>query len=183
MVMNKQGILFMCMRSSSFPLLNIGHVYPLFWPLRNTRQLYSEYFAPKLVDISAYCKGRKVILVGLPGAFTPTWSIDKVPGYLKAQDALKSDGVGEVVVCYITNCAVMKAWGMDQSIEGSMITFMGNPATEFTSDLDMKMTHPGTISVGIIGRCKRCAIYVEDSVVNNFAISESDDDPAGNEDP
>ena len=72
---------------------------------------------------------------------------------------------------------------MDQNIEGSIITFMGDPAAEFTSDLDMKMTHPGPISVGIIGRCKRHAIYAEDSVVKHFAISESADDPAGDEDP
>ena len=75
--------------------------------------------------------------------------------------------------------AVMKAWGKDQKIEGTNIRFMGDPAAELTKKLDMEMTHPGPASVGIIGRCKRHAMIVDDGEVKWFAISEDDDDPAG----
>lgn len=77
----------------------------------------------------------------------------------------------------------MKAWGVDQGIEGSMITFMGDPAGELTSLLDMRMTHPGPESVGIRGRCKRFALFVEKGVVKVVRVSESEDDPAGDDDP
>mmetsp|Transcript_18301 Transcript_18301/g.25799 ORF Transcript_18301/g.25799 Transcript_18301/m.25799 type:complete len:96 (+) Transcript_18301:408-695(+) len=73
----------------------------------------------------------------------------------------------------------MTAWGADQGIEGSMIKFMGDPAGEFTKALDIEMTHPGPASVGIIGRCKRHALYVEDGEIKFMAISEAEDDPAG----
>jgi len=73
----------------------------------------------------------------------------------------------------------MKAWGKDQKIEGTNIRFMGDPAAELTKKLAMEMTHPGPASVGIIGRCKRHAMIVDDGEVKWFAISEDDDDPAG----
>mmetsp|Transcript_12551 Transcript_12551/g.20887 ORF Transcript_12551/g.20887 Transcript_12551/m.20887 type:complete len:102 (-) Transcript_12551:417-722(-) len=83
----------------------------------------------------------------------------------------------------VNDGAVMKAWGKDQKIEGTNIRFMGDPAAELTKKLDMEMTHPGPASVGIIGRCKRHAIIVDDGEVKWFAISEDDDDPAGDDDP
>jgi len=79
--------------------------------------------------------------------------------------------------------AVMKAWGKDQKIDGTNIRFMGDPAAELTKKLDMEMNHPGPASDGIIGRCKRHALIVDDGQVKWFAISEDDDDPAGDEDP
>eukprot|EP01083_Nonionella_stella_P307224 1079048_1 len=45
----------------------------------------------------------------------------------------------------------MQAWGKDQGIEGSMITFVADPAAELTKALGMEMTHAGPPSVGIIG--------------------------------
>jgi len=77
----------------------------------------------------------------------------------------------------------MKAWGEDQGIEDSFITFLGDPAAELTDALGVRMTHPGPPSVGIIGRCKRFAMIVEDGVVTYVAISEGPDDPAGDDDP
>jgi len=83
----------------------------------------------------------------------------------------------------VNDGAVMKAWGVDQKIEGTIVTFMGDPACELTKKLDMVMDHPGPASVGIIGRCKRHAMIVDDGEVKWFAISEDDDDPAGDDDP
>lgn len=79
--------------------------------------------------------------------------------------------------------AVMEAWGQDQGIDGSMIRFMGDPSGAFTEALDIEMTHPGPIGVGIIGRCKRHAIYVDDGEIKVFKLSEEEDDPAGDANP
>ena len=77
----------------------------------------------------------------------------------------------------------MKAWSEDQGVLGSMITFMGDPAGELTAALDMAMTHPGPPSVGIIGRSKRFALYIDDGTVKAVRVSEGEDDPAGDADP
>lgn len=107
----------------------------------------------------------------------------QVPGYLEKQDALKEAGVDEVVVYCVNDPAVMQAWGIDQRIGGSMVKFMADPAGELTSSLGMQMTHPGPPSVGIIGRCKRFAMYIMDGVIKHVVISEGPDDPAGDGDP
>lgn len=77
----------------------------------------------------------------------------------------------------------MQAWGKDQEIEGSMVTFMADPAGDLTKALDMEMTHPGPPSVGIIGRCKRFAIHADDEEIKAVVVSEGPDDPAGDDDP
>lgn len=84
----------------------------------------------------------------------------------------------------------MGAWadslGVDHSeaddTEGR-ITFLGDPEGVLTRKLEMELTHPGPASVGIVGRCKRFALYAVDGVVKYVAVSEADDDPAGDERP
>jgi 2-Cys peroxiredoxin 5 len=83
----------------------------------------------------------------------------------------------------VNDGAVMRAWGIDQKVEGSMITFMGDPSGELTKALEMELTHPGPASVGIIGRSKRFGMYLDNSVVKYVAVSEGEDDPAGDTDP
>ena len=77
----------------------------------------------------------------------------------------------------------MQAWSIDQKTVGSMVTMMGDPSGAFTDALDLKMTHPGPPSVGIIGRSKRFALYVDDGEVKYVAVSEAEDDPAGDAAP
>ena len=98
-------------------------------------------------------------------------------------DNFKSAGVDEIIVYCVNDSAVMKAWAADQGVTGSRIKFMGDPAGELTEATAMKMTHPGPPSVGMIGRCKRHAMYLEDGVVQIVRVSESPDDPAGDDDP
>mmetsp|Transcript_27358 Transcript_27358/g.76735 ORF Transcript_27358/g.76735 Transcript_27358/m.76735 type:complete len:96 (+) Transcript_27358:369-656(+) len=81
----------------------------------------------------------------------------------------------------------MKAWAADQigdaTYADNIVSFMGDPAGEFTKGLGMEMTHPGPPSVGIIGRSKRFAMHVVNGEVKYVAVSESEDDPAGDSDP
>lgn len=77
----------------------------------------------------------------------------------------------------------MGAWAKDQGIDGSMITFLSDASGEFTKACDMEMTHPGPISVGIIGRCKRWAMIVDKNIVTAVAVAENEMDPAGDDFP
>jgi len=88
-----------------------------------------------------------------------------------------------VIVYCVNDGAVMKAWAADQKVEGSMITFMGDPTCELTKALGMELTHPGPIGKGLISRCKRFALILDDGDIKWMAISEADDDPAGDDDP
>uniref|UniRef100_A0A7S2ICR4 Redoxin domain-containing protein n=1 Tax=Helicotheca tamesis TaxID=374047 RepID=A0A7S2ICR4_9STRA len=77
----------------------------------------------------------------------------------------------------------MTAWGEDQGIDGSMITFMGDPSSDLTKLLQMELTHPGPNGIGLHGRCKRHALYVVDGTVKVVRVAEREDDPAGDDFP
>jgi 2-Cys peroxiredoxin 5 len=90
----------------------------------------------------------------------------------------------------VNDGAVMSAWAADLGVNNSeandekgRITFLGDPSGELTKKLDMELTHPGPASVGIIGRCKRFAVYAVNGEVKYVAVSEAEDDPAGDERP
>lgn len=87
-----------------------------------------------------------------------------------------------MVYC-VNDSAVMQAWAKDQKIGLSMLKFYGDPFGDLTKALDMEMTHPGPIAKGIIGRCKRFALYAVNGEIRSIIVSEGPDDPAGDEDP
>lgn len=90
----------------------------------------------------------------------------------------------EVIIYCVNDGAVMMAWAEDQGVKDeSIVTLMGDPYGTLTEAFEMEMTHAGPKSVGIINRCKRFALYVEDGVVKIVRVAEADDDPAGDDFP
>ena len=73
-------------------------------------------FPPKKYSVSDFCKDKSVILLGLPGAFTPTWSTKQIPNYKENQDALRQVGIDAVIVYCVNDAAVMQAWAKDQKV-------------------------------------------------------------------
>jgi len=107
-----------------------------------------------------------------------------VPGYLQETDALKKLGIDEVIIYCVNDGAVMDAWAKDQGVDKqSFVTLMGDPAAVFTKTIGMELIHPGPFSIGIIGRCKRFAMYVENGTVKVIKVAEGPDDPAGDSYP
>lgn len=107
------------------------------------------------------------------------------------QDSLhEKAGIDEIIIYCVNDGAVMSAWASDMGVAHSgandadgRITLLGDPSGSLTKQLDMEMTHPGPASVGIIGRCKRFALYAVNGEVKYVAVSEAEDDPAGDDDP
>ncbi|KAL7485142.1 hypothetical protein ACHAW6_010746 [Cyclotella cf. meneghiniana] len=71
----------------------------------------------------------------------------------------------------------MMNWAKSQKVGLSMLTFLGDPNSEFTKALDLELTHPGPVSVLGPGRCKRFAMHVVDGVIKAVNVSEGPDDP------
>ena len=56
-------------------------------------------------------KGRKVVLVAVPGAFTPTCHRNHLPGYVQKKDEIKAKGVDSILVTSVNDVFVLEAWG------------------------------------------------------------------------
>jgi peroxiredoxin (alkyl hydroperoxide reductase subunit C) len=122
--------------------------------------------APEPVDTEALLKGKKVVIFGLPGAFTPTCSSKHVPGYLEAYDALKAKGVDEIACISVNDGFVMGAWGIDQKV-GTKIRMLGDGSGELTKKLGLEQDLGG---MGL--RCKRFSMLVDDGVVKTVNVEE-----------
>ena len=76
-------------------------------------------------------KDQKVILIGVPGAFTKVCSAQHLPGYVKHFEIAKNKGISKLICVSVNDPNVMKAWGDSQKVEGK-IFMAADPYCEFT---------------------------------------------------
>ena len=112
--------------------------------------------------------GKKTVLFGIPGAFTPTCSAQHVPGFKKNLDALKAKGVDQIICLSVNDPFVMKTFGEDQSAPGIMMLPDGNG--ELTKAMGLEFDGSG---FGLGTRCKRFAAVVDDGTVSALEIEAS----------
>ena len=112
--------------------------------------------------------GKKTVLFGIPGAFTPTCSAQHVPGFKKNLDALKAKGVDQVICLSVNDPFVMKTFGEDQSAPGIMMLPDGNG--ELTKAMGLEFDGSG---FGLGTRCKRFAAVVDNGTVSTLEIEAS----------
>ena len=121
---------------------------------------------PEAVSTAAFCKGRKVVLFGLPGAFTRTCSAKHLPGFVRHAEAIKAKGVDEIACVSVNDAMVMKAWGDIHGAAGR-VTMLGDGNGALTAALglasDMSAKGYGT-------RSKRYAMIVDDGRITHFAL-------------
>ena len=78
----------------------------------------------------------------------------------------------------------MEAWAENQGVpKDGLITMMGDPYGQVTSALHMELVAAGPKQKGLVDRCKRFALYIENNVVKIVRVAESPDDPAGDDFP
>ena len=113
-------------------------------------------------------KGKKVVLVGVPGAFTPTCHKNHLPGFIENEKAIKAKGVDDIAVIATNDVFVMNAWAKDTKSEGK-ITFLADGSAAFAkaTGLDLDLSERG---MGM--RNKRFSMIVEDGVVRSLNIEE-----------
>ena len=121
---------------------------------------------PETVSTTAAAKGKKIVIFGLPGAYTPTCSAKHVPGYLDNLDKLKAKGVDEVWCFAVNDAFVMGAWARDQKANGK-IRFMGDGSAEYTRKLGLNLDLNAR---GMGMRCQRFSMLVDDGVVKTLNI-------------
>jgi glutaredoxin/glutathione-dependent peroxiredoxin len=99
-----------------------------------------------------------VVLVGVPGAFTPTCNDNHVPGYLENADALKARGVSSIYILSGNDHHVMRAWEKHLHSQGK-VTMIADWNTAYAKALGLDID----LSAGGLGpRAKRFSILIKD---------------------
>jgi len=121
---------------------------------------------PNPVKVEDLTKGRKVVIFGLPGAFTPTCSAKHVPSYLANYDKLKAKGVDTIACVSVNDAFVMGAWAREQKT-GDRIRMLGDGSAEYTKALGLEFD---LTAKGLGMRCQRFSMLVDDGVVKALNI-------------
>ena len=75
---------------------------------------------PNSFDIEKATAGKTIAIFALPGAFTPTCSVQHVPGYVQHAADFKAAGVDEIWCLSVNDAFVMGAWGREQKTLGKI---------------------------------------------------------------
>lgn len=112
-------------------------------------------------------KGRRVVLVGVPGAFTPSCHRNHLPGFVAKLDEIKARGIDAVAVTSVNDVFVLDAWQKASDAEG--IDFLADGNADFARATGLDMDGTG---FGLGPRSKRYAMLVDDGVVRVLNLEE-----------
>ncbi|MBE2277169.1 MAG: peroxiredoxin [Rhodobacteraceae bacterium] len=117
---------------------------------------------PETVDLAAALAGRKVVIFGLPGAYTGTCSTAHVPSFIRTAGSFAEKGVDEIICISVNDPFVMKAWGEATGATAAGITFLADADGAFTRAIGLAFDAP---AAGLFGRSERYALLADDGVV------------------
>ena len=112
--------------------------------------------------------GKKVVLVSVPGAFTPTCSQQHLPGFIENAEAIKKRGVDTIACTAVNDVFVMAAWGREQGT-GDEVLLLADGNADYVRKLGLD-TDSSAFGMGTRG--KRFAMIVDDGVLTVLLIDE-----------
>jgi peroxiredoxin len=124
--------------------------------------------AMKDITVEELCKGKKVVMFCIPGAFTPTCSMKQAPSYVAKYDEIMAKGVDTIACVAVNDAFVMQWFGKHFGGEGKILMLgdgNGDLAAALGTTHDMK-------AMGFNLRSRRYAMYIEDQVVKAFNLEE-----------
>tara|TARA_B100000809_G_scaffold220407_1_gene228117 strand:+ start:617 stop:1099 length:483 start_codon:yes stop_codon:yes gene_type:complete len=121
---------------------------------------------PKPLTTSELCEGKKVVLFAVPGAFTPTCSVQHLPGFLENAQSFKDKGVDTVACVSVNDPFVMGAWGKDREV-GENLMMLSDGNGDFTAAIGLEMDGSG---FGLGTRSQRYAMIIDDGVVSTLNV-------------
>ena len=135
-------------------------------PSVTLKQLTSE--GVKEFTTDEIFRGKRVVLIAVPGAFTPACSQRHLPGYVDKATDIKAKGIDEIACVAVNDAFVMGAWGRDQKAEGK-VRMLADGSGDFARALGLELD----LSKGGLGtRSKRYSMLVEDGVVKSLNVEQ-----------
>jgi peroxiredoxin (alkyl hydroperoxide reductase subunit C) len=93
-------------------------------------------------NIEELLKNKKVVLFGLPGAYTSVCSAKHLPGYVNMYEEYKKKGIDKIICISVNDPFVMNAWGKENNV-GEKVLMMGDPFLNFTKAIGADVDKSG----------------------------------------
>ena len=97
----------------------------------NSEVFVLEEGEPIKKNIENILRNKKVVIFGLPGAYTFICSSKHLPGYVNMYEKYKNKGIDQIICISVNDPFVMNAWGKENNV-GKKILMMGDPFLNFT---------------------------------------------------
>ena len=123
----------------------------------------------KKIDTNSLFKGHKVIIFGVPGAFTKVCSAMHLPGYVKNFEEAKKKGVTKIICLSVNDPNVMQAWGEVHDAKGKVL-MLGDPFCQFTKSIGAEID---INEKGLGMRSSRYTMLVKDGVVSKIKLESN----------
>ena len=114
------------------------------------------------VALRSLSAGKKLVLFGLPGAFTRTCSTQHLPGFVGAAGDFREKGVNHVVCVSVNDPWVIQAWDAATGAGKAGVDLLADADSAFTIAMGLQFSAP---AVGFINRCKRFSLFADDGVI------------------
>ena len=121
---------------------------------------------PGSISTDELFSGKKVVLFSVPGAFTPTCSMQHLPGFVEHADAIREKGADTIACMAVNDVFVMDAWGKDRNV-GDKVLMLADGNGDYARALGLEMD--GT-AFGMGMRGQRFAIVVDDGTATHVAV-------------
>ncbi|XP_074559498.1 peroxiredoxin-2-like [Curcuma longa] len=127
----------------------------------------------QVISVHSLAAGKKVVLFGGPGAFTPICNMKFVPGFIGSAEEFKSKGVDEILLISVNDPFVMKAWAQSYP-ENRHVKFLADGSSTYTHTLGLEVD----LSDKCLGtRSRRFVLLVDDLVVKVANIEMEGENP------
>jgi len=125
---------------------------------------------PQSLSLRDILAGRRVVLFGLPGAFTPTCSTAHLPSFMRTADQFRARGIHDIICISVNDAHVMRQWGEITGGIKAGIRFMADADSAFTTAIGMQFDAP---AAGMFARSKRYSMLVEDRVLKILNLEKA----------
>lgn len=112
--------------------------------------------------------GKRIVLVAVPGAFTPTCHKNHLPGFVEHASAIKAKGIDAIAVTSTNDAFVLDAWAKASGAAG-VVDFLADGNGDFAKAIGLS-TDGSARGMGI--RSRRYCMIVDDGVVTRLAVEE-----------
>jgi glutaredoxin/glutathione-dependent peroxiredoxin len=123
---------------------------------------------PNAFKVSELVQGKRIVILGVPGAFTPTCSAKHLPGYVANSEKFRAKQVDEIWCVAVNDAFVMDAWGKDQNC-ADKVRMMADGSATYTKALGLELD---LTARGMGVRSRRYSMLVEDGVVRALNIEQ-----------
>ena len=124
---------------------------------------------PKNIILEELTAEKKVVLVGMPGAFTQTCTSQHLPSLVKNSASIFSKGIDEIICIVVNDVHVAKAWGELTGATEAGIKILCDVEAKFAIEIGLSFSVP---QVGFFNRLQRLSIILNNNLVKFIQVEQ-----------